>query len=217
MDMMPRLLPNELNELIDPDGGFLCLSSHWRPKPGDPDPEMPGEKMSMASYIPCAPVEPCLCGSGLPYRRCCRPKPDWQPICRNPGGQGYSLVKPQSATFRGVDRAAIHGKLAADPRFYCTVDEAEKGFYLFWGNPPVRDQYGILGFGDIELEGDTLVASAMSDLRMRVVLDVLFEIAGSLLGTPQRHYTSMPTLHKADRRPAGHRVGSKQSRRRRKR
>jgi hypothetical protein len=116
-----------------------------------------------------------------------------------------------------VDRAAIHGKLAADPRFYCTVDEAEKGFYLFWGNPPVRDQYGILGFGDIELEGDTLVASAMSDLRMRVVLDVLFEIAGSLLGTPQRHYTSMPTLHKADRRPAGHRVGSKQSRRRRKR
>jgi hypothetical protein len=58
MDMMPRLLPNELNELIDPDGGFLCLSSHWRPKPGDPDPEMPGEKMPVRQWAALRPLLP---------------------------------------------------------------------------------------------------------------------------------------------------------------
>jgi hypothetical protein len=47
--MDPPVLPSELNFLINPYGGFLCLSAHWRPKPGDPDPERPGEKMEMVS------------------------------------------------------------------------------------------------------------------------------------------------------------------------
>jgi hypothetical protein len=215
--MTPRLLPDELDVLIDPDGGFLCLTSHWRPNPRDPDPEMPGEKISMSSYLPCSPSAPCLCGSGLPYGRCCRPKPDWQPVCPNPGGRGYSLVRPQSATFHGVDRAAIRSRLAADPRFRCTVDEAQLGFFVLWGDPPFRDQYGILGFGDVELKRKTLEASAMSDLRMQVLLDALLEIAGGLLGRPQIRYTPMPALHKAGWRPAGRGARGRPGRSRRKR
>lgn len=214
--MVHPVLSQELSPLIDVNGGFLCLTSHWRPNPADPDPEMPGEKVSMSSYIPTHPDEACLCGSGLPYGRCCRPKLDWQPICPNPGAQGYSLVRPQSATFRDVDAATARSKLAADPRFYCTVDEAENGFYLFWGDPQVRDQYGVLGFGDVELERDMLVASAMSDLRMRVLLDALFEILGRDLGSPEMSYTPMPPLKKTDRRSARRRSGGRRRPKRRK-
>jgi hypothetical protein len=50
----------------------------------------------------------------------------------------------------------------------------------------VEDQYGILCFGDIELtQNRTLSVSAMSDLRMRVLLDLLQEIAGDYLSKPQ--------------------------------
>ena len=40
---------------VDPQEGVLCLSMHWRPNPDDPDPEMPGQKLSMSLYIPRAP------------------------------------------------------------------------------------------------------------------------------------------------------------------
>jgi hypothetical protein len=50
----------------------------------------------------------------------------------------------------------------------------------------VEDQYGILCFGDIELtQNRTLSVSAMSDVRMRVLLDLLQEIAGDYLGNSQ--------------------------------
>jgi hypothetical protein len=202
MDMMPRLLPNELNELIDPDGGFLCLTSHWRPKAGAPNPEMPGEKLSMSSYIPSSPTAACLCGSGRPYSRCCRPKPDWEPICPGPGGQGYSLVKPQSATFRGVDGTAIRARLAADARFRCVDDSRKSSFWIFWGDPPVKDPYGTLCFGDVELKHNrTLLVSAMSDLRMQTLLGIVAEIAGDTLALPQMHYDPVPVIHK-QRRPS---------------
>jgi hypothetical protein len=50
----------------------------------------------------------------------------------------------------------------------------------------VEDQYGILCFGDIELKQNrTLLVSALSDVRMRVLLDLLQEIAGDYLGKPE--------------------------------
>ncbi len=36
---------------VDPDGGLLCLSAHWRANPADPDPDMPGPKSSQCSLI----------------------------------------------------------------------------------------------------------------------------------------------------------------------
>jgi SEC-C motif len=200
MDMMPPLLPDELNALVDPDGGFLCLTCHWRPKLGAPDPEMPGEKLSMSSYIPSSPTDACLCGSGMPYSRCCRPKPDWEPVCPDPGGQGYSLVKPQAATFRGVDGTAIRARLAADVRFRCVDDSRKSSFWIFWGDPPVEEPYGILCFGDVELKDNrTLVLSAMSDLRMQTLLGALAEIAGDTLGSPRMQRDRVPVIHKQDR------------------
>ena len=72
-----------------------------------------------------------------------------------------------------------------DARLRCVDRSPESSFWLLWGDPPVEDQYGILCFGDIELkQNHTLVVSAMSDLRMRVLLDVLGEIAGDCLGEP---------------------------------
>jgi hypothetical protein len=216
--MLPRVLPDELNELIDPYGGFLCLSSHWRPKSGDPNPDRPGEKLSMSSYSPSSPADACLCGSGLPYGRCCRPKPDWQPVCPNPGGQGYSLVKPQAATFRGVDGTAIRAQLAADARFYCVDDSRKSSFWIFWGDPSVEDPYGILCFGDVELKDNrTLSVSAMSDLRMQTLLDAMAELAGDTLGSPQMQHDPVPVIHKQDRlsqapTPRG-RPGAKRKRR----
>jgi len=198
--MQPPILPKELNYLIDPDGGFLCLSSHWRPKPGDPNPQRPGEKLSMSSYIPAAPADACLCGSGMPYGRCCRPKPDWQPVCPNPGGQGYSLVKPQSAAFHNVDDTALRARLSADARFHCVDDSRNNSFWILWGDPPVEDEYGILCLGDVELKKDrTLLIGAMSDLRMQLLLSLLAEIAGDLLGSPKMQYDRAPVIRKQDR------------------
>jgi len=28
----------------------MCISMHWRPNPHNPDPDMPGQKMSIAAY-----------------------------------------------------------------------------------------------------------------------------------------------------------------------
>ena len=37
---------------MDPDDGVLSLATFWRPRPHDPNPEMPGEKVS-ASISAC--------------------------------------------------------------------------------------------------------------------------------------------------------------------
>lgn len=36
---------------LDPNGGVLAHLTCWRPRPGDPNPEQPGEKLFMKSYI----------------------------------------------------------------------------------------------------------------------------------------------------------------------
>ena len=50
--------PADLSQ-VDPDDGVLSLATFWRPRPHDPKPEMPGEKVS-ASRSPtrCAAVTP---------------------------------------------------------------------------------------------------------------------------------------------------------------
>lgn len=183
----PPDLSAALEGQIDPNGGFLYMTSHWRPDPEADDPEMPGQKLSMSSYIPASPREACLCGSGRRYRDCCQSKRFWHPICPNPGMEGYSLTKPQNAIFHPVDGAAVRERLAADPRFRCTEDTPARAFWAFHGDPVIEDRYGLLCFGDLELKKNRiLLVTAMSDLRMQTLLAVLQEIASDLLGDPRR-------------------------------
>jgi hypothetical protein len=188
----PPDLTSKLKGMIDPNQGFLCMSSHWRPDPGAEDPEMPGHKLSMSSYIPAFSYEACLCGSGQQFGDCCRPKRQWHPICPNPGMEGYSLTKSQSATFRNIDGAAVRERLVADPRLRGTEADPARAFWVFHGDPVIEDRYGILCLGDLELKDSRiLVVSAMSDLRMQALLAVLQEIAGEFLGHP--HIRQDPT------------------------
>jgi hypothetical protein len=195
----PLFESEDLEGLVDPYAGFLCLSSHWRPDPGAADPEMPGQKLSMSSYIPVRPGEECLCGSGKRYRDCCQPERLWHPICPNPGGpdEGFSLARPQTARFRDVDGDALRQKLTGDPRLRCTEAGLARSFWILFGNPSVEDQYGILCFGDVEFKGNrTLVVTAMSELRVQVLLALLREIAGDLLEEPRITYDDIPMIDK---------------------
>ena len=195
----PRLDPEDLKGMIDPYGGFLCMSMHWRPDPEDADPEMPGQKLSMSSYIPLLPREKCLCGSGKRYGDCCQHERLWYPVSPNPGGpdNGFSLNRPQTARFRNVDGGAMDERLMADRRLRCTMDEPGNGFWILFGDPYVEEAYGILCFGDIELKQNrTLVVGAMSNLRMETLLALLREIAGDLLGEPRITYGEIPVIDK---------------------
>jgi hypothetical protein len=214
----PPVVPDAVARLIDPDGGFLCLSSHWRPKPDDPDPDMPGEKLSMSSFIPALPGDDCLCGSGKRYRDCCRPPRLWRPICPNPGMAGYSLVATQKATFRDVDGRALRERLTDDARLHCVSQDPHSGFWIFWGDPAIEDQYGVVCFGDLELKDNrVLLVTAMSDLRMGILLDLLQEIAGDILGEPEVRRDEALTIDKATHRSraAAAKPKSQRSRRRR--
>lgn len=125
MSTLPPTIPPES---VDPDAGFLCMTTPWRPNPTDPDPNMPGQKLSMAGYLSVLPGEDCLCGSGKAYRDCCRPRRYWHPICPNAIGSGYSLVSSQSATFRDVAGEVIRERLMADARLHCVEDVPERSF-----------------------------------------------------------------------------------------
>ena len=57
---------------LDTNSGFLCLSTHWRPDPNASNPDMPGQKLVMTSYIPVRADDVCLCGSGKTFDACCR-------------------------------------------------------------------------------------------------------------------------------------------------
>lgn len=113
---------------------------------------MPGLKPYIVAYLPVAPTADCLCGSGKPYRRCCKLRSYWHPVCPNPGLQGYSLLAPRFATFRAVDGATIHNRLMEDRRLYCVEDTPDRTFWLLWGEPALETKYGIICFGDIELQ-----------------------------------------------------------------
>lgn len=161
--------------------GFLCFWTYWQPDPAAPDPEMPGLKQQMITYLPVAPAADCLCGSGKSYASCCQTLTYWRPVCPNLGLQGYSSLTPQSATFRAVDGAAIHDRLMNDLRLHCVEDTPDRTFWTLWGEPALESEYGIICFGDIELQHQqVLIVSAMSTPRMAVLMDLLTEDAGGV-------------------------------------
>ena len=181
--VLPRPDLETLKGKVDPNGGFLCITAHWQPDTAADDPDMPGRKVQMCSYIPVPPHEPCLCGSGERYGDCCQRGRLWHPICPNPGDPSltYSLLQPQVARLPRVNGAATRPLLMADPRLYCTEDGPQRGFWILFGDPVLEDPYGVICFGDIELKRNrTLIVSAMSDLRMQALLTVLQEILGDL-------------------------------------
>jgi hypothetical protein len=191
------MLPSTQKGPIDPNGGFLCVSVHWRPEPSAPDPEMPGQKMSIASYVRAEADEPCLCGSNKAYGDCCRRQRYWHPICQNPGLAGYSLMILQSATFTPIDDEVWRERLLEDIRLQCIEDSPQRGFWLYWGDPALDDQYGTLCFGDIELkDGHTLHITAMSDVRMQTLLDLINELAAEPLPPPKMSYDKIEMIDK---------------------
>ncbi len=191
-------------EGLDPNKGMLCVSVYWRPRPSDPDPEMPGEKLSIASYIPVADDDLCLCGSGKVFRLCCQAKPYWQTICPNPGNpslNGYGLLQPQSVTLKNVDGYALGPKFMDDERLQCIENTIKRAFWTYWGNPSLLSKYGTLCFGDIELRNaKTLVVTALSNVRMETLLSLLRSLTGDSLGTPVIKYDAVKHLSKDEAR-----------------
>ncbi len=190
-------LVHDINNL-DPNGGVLSHMTCWRPRPGDLDPEYPGEKVFLTSYIPTDAEDPCPCGSGKQFGSCCQPLPYWRPVCPNPGMQGYSLMHSQSARFTNIPTDAVYAFLQDDERLYCVEDTPHRVFWVYWGEPALDVPYGTLCFGDIELLGShTLLVSALSDARMEVLLELVRPLN---LGTPQMRRDPAPRLERPVRK-----------------
>jgi hypothetical protein len=183
---------------VDVNGGYMCLWSHWRPDPEQPNPDMPGLKQHTLTYLPHSTDEPCLCGSGKAFKACCQQEQYWWPICPDPEFEDYSLLAPQSLTFRNIDGVALRERLMDDDRLNCTDDSPMQGFWSYWGDTIVETPgLGIVGFGDLELKHDhTLLVTALSDVRRQVILDFLKEVAGDLLGRPVHKYDSLEVFDK---------------------
>jgi hypothetical protein len=151
MDLFDLPLTQELGDM-DPEGGVLVLTSYWRPRLRDPDPDHPGEKLTIMSYLPTQAQEPCPCGSGKRFEECCQPLPYWRPVCPNPGMQGYGLVVPQAARWRQVQGVEVRTRLEEDVRLYEVQTTWQGGFWIYWGDPAYDAPYGTLCFGDLELK-----------------------------------------------------------------
>jgi hypothetical protein len=190
MDIFDTLAKLDLRSL-DPNGGVLVITTYWRPRSGDPNPERPGEKRSALSYLPTDADEFCPCGSGNSFGACCQPLPYWQPVCPNPDMQGYSLVHPQSARFTHIPADVVYAFLQANERLYCVEDTQQRTFWIYWGDPAFdTPPYGTLCFGDLELQRDnTLLVSGLSTARMEVLLDLLHPLK---LSSPQMQQDPFP-------------------------
>ncbi len=185
---------------LDMNGGFLCSWTYWQPDTAAPDPEVPGLKLSMITYLPVAPAADCLCGSGESYARCCRTLRYWQPVCPSPDLRGFGLLAPRSATFRAVDGAAMRERLMDDARLYCTEDTPDRVFWTLWGEPALESEYGIICFGDIELRNRrTLIVSAMSTPRMATLLDLLAGADDAGLPSPTVEHDPIQVFDKRTR------------------
>jgi hypothetical protein len=197
MDILNTSKIIDLN-LLDPSGGVLLYTTYWRPAQGAPDPDHPGEKVNMVSYLPVAPKQDCPCGSGNLFQACCQPRPSWHPVCFNLGMQGYRPMEPQVARFSNVPSDAVYDFLQNDDQFYCVEDNKPHAFWILWGEPALQTPYGILCFGDLELQEDrTLLVTALSQKRMDTLLDLLQPLN---LGTPQIQHDPVPHLEKPRRR-----------------
>jgi len=182
---------------IDPNRGYLCIWMHWRPNPDDPDPQFPGQKLSMVTFIPAKPGDRCLCGSGKQFRECCRARAYWHPLCPSPDGKSFSLMAPQSVTFKIADRAIIRERLMNDVRLQCTADDADSAFWVYWGDPALDDQHGTLCFGDIELKRNRVLhVTALSDIRMRTLLALLRDVLGDEFKPPKIRHESVAVIDK---------------------
>ena len=183
---------------IDPDGGFLCFVTCWRPQAGEDDADAPGEKRPMSSYIPVAPDHPCLCGSGKTFAACCQPKRLWYMVCPNPGIPGEA--GPQSDE-SAVGHISQRGRGVRAPASMDDIrlrgDTPERAFWIYEGDPAIQTPQGIMCFGDIELQHNhTLFVTAMSDVRMRILLNLLREDCGRWIGQPRIKYDVMRVIDK---------------------
>jgi hypothetical protein len=195
---MPFTIPSsELINLPNPNSGMLCYSVYWRPRPTDPDPEMPGEKASIISFLPVADNAICPCSSGKLFHVCCQIKPYWQVICPNPALQGYDLLAPQSMTFTNVNGDNLGPKLMDDERLYCIENTRKRAFWSYWGDPALLAPEGTLCFGDFELlNAQKLIVTALSSRRTEILLSLLRELVGDSLGKVQIEYDKVQPVKK---------------------
>lgn len=198
MDAFDALAGPDLSSL-NPRGGVLVVTTYWRPRSGDPNPEQPGEKLFILSYLPTDAQNLCPCGSGKRFAACCQPLPYWRPVCPNPGMQGYSLMHSQSACFLNIPKDVVYAFLQGEERLYCVEDTPQRAFWTYWGDPAFdTPPYGTLCFGDLELqENGMLLVTTLSDTRMEVLLDLLQSLN---LDAPQRQRDPLPRLEKPIRR-----------------
>lgn len=89
----------------------------------------------------------------------------------------------QTARFMNVPADKVYTFLQNDARLYGTENTPEHAFWTYRGDPPFDSPNGIFCFGDFELLADhTLVITALSDTRMKVLLEVVRPLK---LGRPQ--------------------------------
>ncbi len=199
---------------FDPDKGLLCVTTYWRPHRSDPDPEMPGEKVSAMSFMAVGSHDICLCGSGELFGDCCQAKTYWQVVTPNPGlHQGFEGLAPQSATFTGVDGHTLGPALMDDERLYCTENTIARAFWSYWGDPSLLAPLGTMNFGDFELiNAQTLIVTALSNTRMQTLLVLLHEITGDSLGEPRMEFDPVDLVEKPRRATRRHQPKSRKTR-----
>jgi hypothetical protein len=61
---------------LNPNTGYLCVWYYWRPDPQKNNPDRPGLKQMVITYIPAGPQALCKCGSGQFYANCCQTLPN---------------------------------------------------------------------------------------------------------------------------------------------
>ena len=139
-------------------------------------------------------ADPCPCGSGKSFGNCCQPLPHWLPVCLNPDGEGFSLLRPQSARFTNVPADEMYEFLQNDARLYCSEHNPQRTFWIYQGNPPFTSPAGTFCFGDFELLADnTLMITALSDTRMELLLELVQPLN---LDTPQLEQYPIPRVDK---------------------
>lgn len=170
--------------VIDPRAGFMSLEVNGRPKGGAPNPNRPGEKLSIAMFRPCEPEESCYCGSRLDFQNCCGDRKHWPLVTPDPGGMSFNRMQAHSSVYSIRDVAKLRQAFMADARLQCIEDgPGANGFWLFVDDPPIDIAYGRVNFGDIEIKDGRLLVTAMSVKRHQVVLELLLGIAANYLGT----------------------------------
>ncbi|GCE27530.1 hypothetical protein KDA_30140 [Dictyobacter alpinus] len=200
MDAFDELAGPDLYSL-DPNGGVLVVTVYWRPCAKDPNPDQPGEKLFALSYLPTDASDPCHGGSGKHFAACCQSLSYWRPVCPNPDMQGYSLMHSQSAYFTHIPEDVVYAFLQNDLRLFAVEDSPPHDFWLYLGDPAFDAPLGILCFGDYQLqENYSLTVSALSDTRMKVLLDLLKPLN---LDAPQIHRDPFPRVAKPRRRESG--------------